>query len=118
MSFTPTLKNMLKPSPILEPDEEVDALILPAAIDAFGSSPSSFFSTPLSNSPSPTSSLSYSALIEQEIQRRADAKKRISDLDNDEEKFSSEKGKEALRRMLWGKEISDSFPVECVRDFG
>jgi hypothetical protein len=105
-------------SPLLAPDDDMDALILPAAIDAFGSSPSTFFSTSLSSSPSPTRSISYSALMAQEIQRRANAKIALDEFGNDDEKIAEQKGKEALRRMLWGKEISDMFPVECVRDFG
>jgi hypothetical protein len=95
----------------------MDALILPAAIDAFGSSPASFFSSSLSRSLGPTASLSYSVLMAQEMQRRANAKKRLDEFDNDNAKMAEEKGKEALRRMLWGKEISDLFPVECARDF-
>jgi hypothetical protein len=93
-------------------------LLLPAAIDTFGSLPSSFFSSPPSRGPNITGSFSYAALIAQEIQKRADAKKRLDELGDDEKIKASEKGQEALRRMLWGIEISNMFPVECVRDFG
>jgi hypothetical protein len=96
----------------------MDALILAAAIDKFGSSPASFFSSPPSNSHSPTGSDSYRALIAQEMQARTNAKKRLDELDNHDPKIAEEKGKEALRRMLWGKEILDLFPGECARDFG
>lgn len=100
------------------PDDEIDTLILPAAIDTFGSSPSTFFSTSRSRRPSLTGSLSYPALMAQEMQIRASAKKYFDELGNDGANMAEQKGKEALRRMLWGKEILEMFPVECVRDFG
>jgi hypothetical protein len=105
-------------SPVLAPDDDMDALILPAAIDAFGSSPSTFFSTSLSSSPSSTGSISYSAFMAREMRMRANARKVLHELGNDDGKVAEQKGKEALRRMLWGKEVSEMFPVECARDFG
>jgi hypothetical protein len=38
-------------------------------------------------------------------------------LDNDDANIASERGKEALRRLLWAKEITEKFPDECVKDF-
>jgi hypothetical protein len=95
----------------------MDALILPAAVDAFGSRPAAFFSS-FTGSSGTEQPESYSALISKEMQVRNDAKKRLEELNKDNAKFAEQKGQEALRRMLWGKDISDLYPVECARDFG
>lgn len=92
-------------------------MILPAAIDAFGSKPAAFFSSSTCCH-STERSESYPGLILKEIRRRRDARKRLENLDTNDEKLAEQKGREALRRMLWGKEISDLYPVECARDFG
>lgn len=119
-SFMPTAGlKQAKFSFLLAPyDDEMDASLLPAMIEALGTSPSSLFSSSSSSSPRPKGYYSYSALIAQEIQRRANAKKRLEELDNEDAEIASERGKEALRRLLWGKEITDMFLAECVRDFG
>jgi hypothetical protein len=95
----------------------MDALILPAAIDAFGFKPAAFFASSTCGH-SAKRSESYTELILKEIQKRHDASKPLQELDNNDERIAEQKGSEALRRMLWGKEISDLYPVECARDFG
>lgn len=95
----------------------MDALVLPAAVDAFGSRPVEFFSSS-AYCPGREASESYSTLISKEIQARTDAKKRIESINHNDTKFAAQKSREALRRMLWGREISDLYPVECARDFG
>ena len=48
---------------------------------------------------------------------RNEAKEHLDHLKSDEPEFSLLKGKEALRRLKWAKEMADIFPEECERDF-
>lgn len=80
------------------------------------SSPALFSSSPSSWS-SPARRHSYSTFISKEIQMRDKAKERLDRLKRDERECSLLKGKEALRRLKWAKEMADMFPQECERDF-
>lgn len=94
----------------------MDALVLPAAVDALGPRPAALFSSPTFNA-STEPAESYSAFVSKEIQARTDAKKILEELDSNDPKYTEQKSKEALRRMLWGMQISGLYPAECARDF-
>jgi hypothetical protein len=86
--------------------------------DKLDSSSSTSFSSSTTGSLNSATPQRYASLIEQEINDRVKANKRLEELDdNDDAEIASEKGKEALRRLLWAKEIAELFPEECTRDF-